>query len=73
MKPVRKPHRFGGVQVRVCGRMIQEVGNVICTLPPGKHPNHAAVVMNDDGSRVYAFLKLEDGDVQVWQLVGPHE
>lgn len=53
--------------------MIQEVGNVICTLPPGKHPNHAAVVMNDDGTYVYSFLKLEDGDVQVWQLVGPHE
>jgi hypothetical protein len=73
--PVRKPSRFGGLQVRICGRPIQNEGNVVCTLPPSKYHNaHAAVVMGGkDGKEVYAFLKTPDGDVQVWQLVGPRE
>jgi hypothetical protein len=73
--PVRKPSRFGGLQVRICGRPIQSEGNVVCTLPPSKYHNaHAAVVMGGkDGKEVYAFLKTPDGDVQVWQLVGPRE
>jgi hypothetical protein len=73
--PVRKPSRFGGLQVRICGRPIQSEGNVVCTLPPSKYHNaHAAVVMGgEDGKEVYAFLKTPDGDVQVWRLVGPPE
>jgi len=79
--PLRKPnHRRGGKEVRICGRIIQEPTNsheisVVCTLPPpcNSHPIHAAIATNRSGTAVYAFLKMEDGDVQIWQLVGPPE
>jgi len=79
--PFRKPNkRLGGKEVRICGRIIQEGYpsdpiSVVCTLPPpcNSHPIHAAIATNRDGTAVYAFLKMEDGDVQVWQLVGPPE
>jgi hypothetical protein len=79
--PYRKPNkRLGGKEVRICGRIIQEPINnqdisVICTLPPpcNSHPIHAAIASNRDGTAVYAFLKMEDGDVQVWQLAAPPE
>ena len=78
--PLRKPNkRLGGKEVRICGRIIQEPTDnqpsVICTLPPpcNSHPIHAAIATNRSGTAVYAFLKMEDGDVQVWQLVGPPE
>ena len=66
----RKPHRYGGLQVRICGHVIQEGAqgtSIVCQLHPDeKHSSHAAIAL---GSKtIYAFLKLSDGDVQVWQL-----
>jgi hypothetical protein len=67
--PVRKPSRFGGVQVRICGRIIQKEGSIICTLPPDKHDEHAATVIGGVNNKtIYAFLRTSDGDVKVWQL-----
>ena len=70
--PVRKPHRFGGVQVRICGKSIQ--GSVICQLPPGKHSIHAGVATTDDGA-IYALAVNKNSPTEVasWQLADPHE
>lgn len=67
---LRKPdHRRGGLQVRICGTLIQEQGDIVCSLPHGGHTTHGTVALSSDGKQVYAFLKAPGEDVQIWQLV----
>lgn len=66
--PLRKPHRFGGLQVRICGKPIQQ--GVVCGLPP-KHsnPQHAAIAITDEG-HIVALAQYKDEEVGMWQLTG---
>ena len=68
--PVRKPHRFGGLQVRICGKPVQ--GTVVCTLYPSKHHIHAAIAIGEN-DEVLALIKKDGEEVEMWQLVGPPE
>lgn len=71
----RKPHRFGGLQVRICGHPIQRTTNssIVCQRPPGdKHNYHAATAVDAEGN-IYAILlkgDQENAEVEVWQLTG---
>jgi hypothetical protein len=68
----RKPHRFGGLQVRICGKSLSTVGNLICCLPPQHHPKeiHAAVAISDEGELVAIVDDLRKEEVDMWQLTG---
>jgi len=72
--PYRKPNlRYGGVEVRICGKPIQE--GVVCNLPPN-HPkiiHHAAVAIADNNALVAVVRLMESEETVVWQLVDPPE
>jgi hypothetical protein len=72
--PVRKPHRYGGLQVRVCGRTLG-IPTAICCLPPDHRKNGskcAAIAIGEDGS-VVAVIQSDGKEVEAWQLAGPPE
>jgi hypothetical protein len=74
----RKPSRFGGLQVRICGHLIQETASIVCQRQPDKHGIHSAIAIGDGehGIKVYAFLKhgsAKDAEVEVWLLAGQPE
>jgi hypothetical protein len=74
MKSVRKPHRHGGLQVRICGVKIRGDGDVVCTLPPrhgGKY--HATTVLDEYNSIIVITFKVTNEEVEMWRLAGPQE
>lgn len=74
MPGLRKPnHRLGGLEVRICGHLIQKEGDIVCTLPAlPRHRRHAAMASNSE-EEIFAFIEMEDGDTLAWRLVGPRE
>lgn len=73
--PLRKPNlRYGGIQVRICGRALGE-GGLICQLPPGHPPSvhHSAIGYTDEGAVIAAIRLQHSEETVTWQLVGPHE
>lgn len=76
MSNPRKPHRFGGLQVRICGHLIQKEFSVVCQRLPDKHSTHTGIATNDEGTKIYAFIKYgnnSDAEVKAWQLHGDVE
>jgi hypothetical protein len=75
-RSVRKPHRFGGIQVRICGRKIPNITPpTICGLPPHHLTNdHAAIAISDDGV-IFGIVSFREGkgDVIAWPLVEGQE
>lgn len=65
--PVRKPHRQGGLQVRICGFRIRP--DVVCALPPNhKGRYHATVAQDDYNSIIVITFKVTNEEVEMWRL-----